>query len=845
MNRGQGPELLRIKASAGAGKTYQLSVRYLNLLKKLGRPSPENLRRIVAITFTNKAAAEMKERILRFLKEIALGTETGQELSKKTGLSKENASKWIETIILHYSDFHVRTIDSLLFAILRALSFELGVKPEARVLFNAEPVLNEAFDMLLARSIRSDLSLLEEALDTYLTIDERGGFYPENGLRRRLFELYPKTKENLKRKSLDPVRLNQAEDEAKQAYFEFLDVVEKFKEHIKGNLIRGLKRDLDPMDLLERSIVNGDVQKIFKKNSRLSKEDRDYFCSKRQKLREKLETLLPLRQEKAYARVGGYVPALISLRQHVEEICRREGIILGSEHWTGIVLAEMRNDGVPPLIYAHFAARFLHFLFDEFQDTSRTQWDTLYPLFAEALSENGDLFVVGDVKQAIYRWRGGDWSLFDDIVSGKYFQSVENPTKKTLSGNFRSHPKLVKFFNALFEPLTDCKTILDDFSEIVLGKNSLPDVRKEFARSVSRAYSGHLQKPTAKRKFSEEDAIIRIYKVQADEREKIKDIVKKKFLEDVEQEWSKRKDMIGKSPVAVLVRSNSVGEEVSSWLIQKGIPVVTENALQLKACPVIKGILCFLYYLFEPQDLSAFYGFLASGLLNEGPSSEEELATAWIQGSTELWREHVESLTKKLRPFVNRWTPYELVQAVIEELGLYERLKNDLSAYAAFVYRLLEVTHQFVLEEGASLGKYLSFWERGGLEERVGLPENVCAVRVLTIHKAKGLEFPVVFIPFTDWTIRDMTPVDVHNGYLVHLQKPLSEELEKVRMRLMAEEAQELLNLFYVAVTRAEEALYLFLTPSRRRGFKDVSHWVEKLLERNNDSCHVQILTSE
>ncbi len=838
------PELLRIRASAGAGKTYQLSLRYLRLLKKLGRPHPQNLRQIVAITFTNKAAAEMKERILRFLKEIALDTSFGQRLSKETGLSHEEALAWLETIILHYSDFHVRTIDSLLFAILKGLSFELGLKPEAKVLFNQELILNEAFDVLLARLTEDTRSLWEEALDTYLAVDERGGFYPEYGLRKRLFDLYPKIGDGIKRKNLDPSKLAEAERGAREAYLEFLKVVEIFRPHLNGKLLCGLTEDKSPEDLWERGILQKEIDGVFKKRARVSEEEKQAFAAARKKLKEKLEILRALRLEVAHARVGGYVPVLHSLKELAEEICRREGIILGSEHWTRLVLKAMQDDGTPPLVYAHLASKFLHCLFDEFQDTSRTQWETLYPLFAESVSHIGSLFVVGDIKQAIYRWRGGDWNLFDEILDcRKYFPSVDHPKDEILPDNFRSHPKLVEFFNTLFHPLTEKERVKKTLSPLALGSKAPPEVHEEFAANIARTFSAHKQVAAAKKEPSGE-SIIRIYEAQGSKKEVLK-LVKEKFLEDLRAEWEKRRGTTGETPIAVLVRSNSTGEEVSSWLIQEGIPVITENALRLKVSPVVKGILCFLAYLYEPRDQNALYGFLASGLVPDGPRNEEELALAWMRGDLSKWQAGVEGLKAKLRPFVNRRAPYELIHALLEALGLFERLEKDLSSQRVFVERLLEVTHQFELEEGPSLAKYLSFWEEGGLEERVGLPENICAVRVLTVHKAKGLEFPVVFIPFTDWGIRDLTPIEVHEGYLVHLKSPLSEELERLRLKLRAEEAQELLNLFYVAVTRAEEALYFFLTLVKGGGLRPVSFWIKNLLEESGLTCHVQALTSE
>ena len=732
----------------------------------------------------------------------------------------------------------MRTIDSLLFAILKGLSFELGIRPEARVLFNEERILDEAFEALLAR-LNKQKDLWEEALNTYLMLDERGGFYPESGLKRRLFELYPKAKGDLKRKKFNHSALNKAENDLKKAYHNFYKLVEQHKSNLNQSLLKGLSENIDLKRLEKRAFLRKEASELFNQttNAKISKRERKALERAFKRLKEKLEAWLALQHLLPYARVAGYVPVLLSLRKLVEEICLREGIIL-SEHWTRHIREKISEDSALPLIYAHFAARFFHFLFDEFQDTSREQWDTLRPLFEDALSRGGSLFVVGDVKQAIFRWRGGDWSLFDEILEPNYFCSVENPRQETLFHNFRSHQKLVDFFNCLFKPLTDQAFVEKTLAPLALGKNALPGVKKEFAESLCRAFREHTQK--AKRESSGPSKI-EIYEAEGN-KEELRALVKEKFLEDVKDEWERRKGLSEQTPVAVLVRSHAEGEEVSAWLLREGLPVVTENALRLKTSEVVRGLLCFLSYLYEPRDLTALYGFLAAGLLEDGPQNEEELAAGWLKGEFKVWKKKAHSLKERLKPFVNRRAPYELIWALLEELGLFERLEDDLSPHRPFVERLLEVTHQFELEEGPSLAKYLAFWEEGGLEERVGLPENVCAVRVLTIHKAKGLEFPVVFIPFTDWRIRDLSPIEVHERHLVHLSGSLTEELERFRLKLRAEEAQELMNLFYVAVTRAKEALYLFVT-CNKKGPRAVSHWIKSLLEESK-ACPVQRLTS-
>ena len=812
------PEIIGIKASAGSGKTYQLSLRYLKLLSSFQKQSRENLSRIVAITFTNKAAAEMKERILLFLKEIALKTSHGGDLSEKTGIPPASAREWIDVIILNYSDFQVRTIDSLLFAILKSLSFELGIKSDSDVVFNMENVLEQGFDVLLT-NLKKEKLLWDSAITTYLEIDAKDGFYPEPYLKKRLFKLYPKIDDGTKVPDMDVTKLKKLEEELKSAYEEFYSVYKELKTALNGSIFRNLSKDIELEKLIEKSFLEKDTPELFKKNkgSDENKEKlKNVLDSLKNKVKEYLDVMSTLK-------VGGYVSFLKRLKKSVDEICRREGIILGGDEWSKRVLDEMEKEGTPPLIYAHFASKFSHFLFDEFQDTSRIQWNGLYVLLEDVLSQGGSLFLVGDTKQAIFRWRGGDWSIFNEIFKTIYFPCVENKKTFVLDKNYRSYSHLVEFFNKLFEPLSNEDFVRDKIAPLCLGQKSPHKIYKEFAKEVSSAFSKHEQNPTK----TEKKGKINIYQVEGN-KEEIQAKVKEVFIREIKRVWDENS---GKdSKIAVLVRSHVEAEDIASWLFELNIPVVTEKGLKLEVSGVVKGILSLLYYLYTKKEVF-LYGFLASNLLKNGPLNEDRLLRGWIDGSFLNWEQEVDNICKKLRPYINRRSPYELLWEVMQTLSLFERLDSDLASHKPFVERLLEVSHDFEVKEGPSLAKYLEFWETGGLEERISLPENIDAVRILTIHKAKGLEFSVVFIPFTDWRIKNKAPIDKHNDQLVYLSSNLSEELQNVKYTLWAKEIQELLNLFYVAITRAEEELHLFVTCTKDKGLKPISHIVKQLIK--------------
>ncbi len=875
-------KLISKRASAGAGKTFALAVRYLNLLSEMGEPSAEKLRQIVAITFTNKAAAEMKERILRFLKEISLETEFYQKILKKeVSLTPERASLWIEVILKNYFDFQVRTIDSLSVAILKGLSYELGIKPELKVLFKESEILNEAFEVLLSYLADSQAKDYHEmwrrVLKAYLTYDEKGGFYPENGLKRRILkEIYPKIgRENLIF-SLNPEVKKQELDEAfsqlKKAYAKLYSFLANYQKYLSPSVKLNFKPVPDSVDhefflnygkiktFLERSPEN-----FFKINFDQKKmEDfKQIFFD----FQIKYKSWLKLCHEFVYIKLAEYYPFLEKLKKHVEDISLNEGLLLGSKHWTQLILKAVEDKGVLPLIYAHFACEFKHFLFDEFQDTSLEQWQALFPIFEDVLSssEESTFFVVVDPKQAIYGWRGGEWRLYHEIfIHHSYFSFVEKSLIKeeVLLHNYRSHPHLVYFFNLLFKNFSDENFILHKriklgnkskfLAEICLGERAPLEVKEEFCRQLLEVFKDSEQK-AAREVFlkenwsSKEEVRINIFEVGNfnTSKSEVIESLRGCFLESILEEWKKYSELSEDNAIAVLVRKNEQGEEISSWLMQKGIPVITENSLKIGTSFVVKGLFSLLNLIENPETELYIYGFLASGLLTSGPKSEEELIYLWLDPKErEKLKREVSNLVKKVSSLIPGKDPYQLVWVLIDELALEKRLSEDLAFHQPFVERFLEVIHQFVLEEGPSLTKFIKFWEKGGLEAKIGTPERVKAVRIITIHKAKGLEFPVVFVPFTDFTVRDFTPIEVveskqdpEQKYIVQLKEPLPEELLKYRYKIFAKNLQEELHLFYVALTRAKEKLYLFLPLYKAVGFYPLSVWIKPLIEEVISIC--------
>jgi len=804
-HEGVGPSVVCLRASAGAGKTHRLTEEFL-LLLSLHPPDREYLRQIVAITFTNKAAAEMKERIIGRLKGIALRLEGG--------MAPERAAGWLEVILRHYGDFHVRTIDSLVYAFLRALALEVGVRPQLEVTFREEEVLDRCFDALLCRvDGQGDGGLrgwLEELVQCYLLIEKRSGLRIEGALRRRLHELFPRTEEGvlLRDSPLEEVRRRIGE------------LSRDLLSTADPELLRPKAREVleAPLDHLEKDLA-------FWRGKAFKAPPPPEVEALYRRILELRETYI---RERPRARLLPYLRVLALLKEEVDRIAREEGVLLGGR-WITLLKGHLEELSAS-YAFLKFGSRIRYFLIDEFQDTDRLQWETLRPLVEEALSQGGGLFYVGDPKQAIYGWRGSDWRLFGKAIREDFPTVPPDGRREELLGrNYRSLERIVDFNNRLFALLAD-GDFSRDMARGILGKEASAEHIEEFT-SILREGFGDVRQGCVRGP----GGTVRVTPFCAP-KEELYPKVRQRLSQEVPRVWRERGE-----GVAVLVRNNEQAEEVATWLQAEGVPVVTENSLRLKRSQLVKGVVALLRFLDYPPDDLALWGALSSRIFHdlEGlPSESLEAFLAEGGWSPPLYKafsaRFPRGFQQHLQPLLRRVgyvAPYELVREVFRRLRLLERFPEE----APLLWRLLEVVFRSERAGVGSLSAFLAFWQQEGMEQRVGLPEGLEAVRVMTIHKAKGLQFPVVFVPFTNWRLRLPEFLRTEDGELLYLTNPLPPDLVALRLRKKMDEAVEALNLLYVATTRAMEELHLYVTcyPQGKgvnRGF--LSAWLKEMLDR-------------
>ncbi|QJA06588.1 AAA family ATPase [Thermosulfurimonas marina] len=799
--------VIQVSASAGAGKTYRLAVQFLRVLASLGPPQEAHLASVVALTFTNQAAAEMRERILLFLKHIALSTETGRRLSEETGLSPREAEGWLETIFSAYQAFQVRTIDSLLFTLIRGLAWELGLRPDLSAEIREEHFLNQAFDRLLFR-LREDprlRGLFEEALETFLELEARGGFNPEPHFRRRMVALHRLLRRLTPGKNGPPPSR------------EALAALEEELRSLGEELSRRLFEDLgaepayprweeylrDPLRYVWSKVFQKEsLRQLVRKGSlpRGVELPEDLYL----RLRERLGLYLRL---KARAEVAPYERLFAEIVRELSEVREEEGVLQAGS-WTELLALYARQ--YLPLIYLKLGTRLRHFLIDEFQDTDRRQWEALQPLVEEVVATGGSFFYVGDVKQAIYMWRGGDPELFFEVLT----QLPAELQAESLPWNRRSARRIVTFNNLLFSRLRE--NLPQIVARLLHGRTEALRLRD---CEVTEALCARLREVYEEvEQVPEEGAPeggVYLREISSSDQDK------EAFREEVFQGLRElmpglyRRFVEGGRTLALLVRENREAEELAAFLFGMGLPALTERALRLENSPLIKGLLSLLRYLDYPGDETALAGFLASPLTSSGP---EILQRYLRQGAGPSLAEFLSSeapgLHRKLSELsenLHRRTLYETVQAAVKKFGLFERFPEA----RLYLMRFLSAVLAYE-EEALSLSEFLARWEELGVEEKVGLPREIQAVRVFTIHAAKGLEFDAVVLPLLTWGPRGRVELVAGEEGLLRVRKEAPEDLRRIYLEEKAREVFESLNLLYVALTRAREELHLFVPKKTR-----------------------------
>lgn len=879
------------KASAGSGKTFRLAVDYLKLILK----KEWSYRHILAVTFTNKATAEMKSRVLNELYELSLGKNTAylQTLKKELGMPEweiaERAKKSLNRILHDYSRFSITTIDSFFQRVIKAFNRELGINTSYSVELDESAILDEAVDRLIL-SVEEDRRLrawLKEFAENKIT-EGRGWNLKADilDLGKEIYnDSFRSLNEELYEKLNDKTFIADYHSELNKIIHQFEKTMQSYGNG--GNTIIAenaltvddfKRKKSGPANSFNKLVAGdysftatalkaaADVEEWYVKNA-----------GERVKLAgEKLMAVLCNAVGFFDRNIENYNTArlitnqlfvlgiLVDLRKMVREICQEKGIVMISD--SGHFIKEIIDNSDTPFVYEKTGVVYNHFMIDEFQDTSALQWENFRPLVINSLAEDHYNLVVGDVKQAIYRWRKGDWNL----LAGKLNESLAffGAENEVLNKNWRSCGNIIRLNNTIF---TLAPAILQQHFENELEEVDLPDVAG--LKPIAEIYSDRIQE-IAKTELKDEGFFrMKFMEASRDKKEENEELVKAELLEYI-------KSLQGRGvlarQIAVLVREKKEARVIAElFLEEKNKPensafnfdILSNESLYLGNSRLVGFVVTMMRYFLNPDDPIVlatlnyyYYSYLYPALkqadtlpdFSEGKEMQVSLdfTQAYHPAITEQF-EDVQNIengfirylkSEAFGKLVSSKSLQEMVYSVSEKFRLFS-IKNELAYLQAFIDQL------GVFERGnaSEVSSFLNWWDDNADKITIPVADSIDAISILTIHKSKGLEFDHVFIPFCDWSIMPQTnhapllwcapdrpPFDGLKLVPVKYGKQLAKSIfskefftEKFNTYI------DNLNLLYVAFTRAKSGLYVWSQTTGK--MSTVGDLLQKAVEQNLD----------
>lgn len=784
-----------LKASAGSGKTFQLAKTYIRLL--LQDPDPQAYRHILAVTFTNKATEEMKNRILKELH--LLSTDPGKSqyysdfvpsLFPSADMLKAKAQNVLLGILHDYGAFAVSTIDRFFQQTLKAFSREIGQFASYQVELDKESLVTESVDRILDALTEDDKSLLNWLSDSMMDQLEQGN---KPNLEGSLTDMAKRLKSDEHRTVIEEHGIDERKTYSKENLSKmkkrFRDVMIAFSKEMKVavNMVEDAFRQcgFSPSDTSRNflgSVLDkfaawdgkSDVPKLTSSFRQKAGNFDSWFRSAEQPRYACHESILVppaanfvqthdngIKAYNTAKTLLGQVNGLgiaAELYDAFQDLLKEKNVLSIDD--SNMILKNIIDGSDTPFIYEKLGVRFEHFLLDEFQDTSRVQWENFRPLIANSNAGGFENLLVGDVKQSIYRWRGSDWKLMAKEVGEQFPRAEED----SLDGNWRSLGNIVEFNNSFF------RHAASELDRLYGDKAPIP-VSVIYGNSEGKEGEGQLV-------MSEEESKGSVEAIFCGGDEQDGFILKtiRKVLDS------------GARPgdIAVLVRRNEEGSNIAAFLMENGIDVVSDDSLGLKSSSVVRKLVSLISSVKNPDDTIGSYlarnaGIDASGIV------------------------------------------YHSLPDLCEQLVRIIRNNEDEASFdeeTLYIQAFMDYVQDHVAMNGNSLDPFLKAWD--GDDPKISSPADMDAVRVITIHKAKGLEFPYVIFPYSEkvelfrsektWTVPSVkgTPLEGMGdvAFDVKLSSKSAETLfeDDYKKELLLQYIDNI-NTYYVALTRAAKGM--------------------------------------
>ncbi|OEK01204.1 hypothetical protein BFP97_06625 [Roseivirga sp. 4D4] len=805
------------KSSAGSGKTFTLVREYLKLVLL----NPGDFKHILAITFTNKATEEMKRRILTALLEIAEGSEGPMFQSIKESLGdrlddkgiRSRASEAYELIIHNYGRFEISTIDSFFSKVLRSFARELDLPLSYELEMNVSLALSESIDQLF-RSL-DDNKQVRDWLVSFANeqMENDKSWNVDQNMEKLGKSLFSEAfQDGFREVDLDLDRVKELiakmsrtvkvyEQQLKAYGNEALDLLTQ-----DGLVVEDFKGGSRSVANTFKKLVRGDFSLTASFLKTVSGDD-TWYTKTSPKVAE-IDTLVAGRFGQIGLDIVKYIDdyqieyntarvllknmfsygLLEELNKHLKDYRDEHNVMLISDN--NLILKDILAEADAPFIFEKLGSFFKHIMIDEFQDTSNFQWSNLQPLVINALSEDNNVLIVGDVKQSIYRFRGGNMNLLLSELKRDLGAFYTRDSEQNLADNYRSLGQVVNFNNQLFEELPKA-----------IGQHeSITDTEL-----FERAYAHHHQEAKG-----EDGGFVRV-----------------RFYEKDEMPWkaASLSDLIGiiqtnqsqgfeLSDFLILVNANGEIPDIANALLAENIPFINGESLRITQSDLVVFVLEVFRYLQSDYDEILSLNLIRLYHQLSGQDAQQVL----LRSRDDRMSLEEAAFPKKFldqKHHLRQQSLFDLVSEVLLTFGFTDHADIYIQQFQDVV---LEQTQKGI----NSINTFMEWWDNEGYDTTVSANEKTNAVRIMSIHKSKGLEAPIVLIPFAHWSIlppvrhqfwtHDL-PIDYQDLQFVPLDYSKRSLSNSHFAEAFYQESKEfvldVLNKTYVAFTRAREKLYI------------------------------------